>query len=158
MLSPDSTPHHSATWALDKIKKLVELWRANVLSPGEIAAALGVTRNAVIGKANRMHLEAKKIGRPRAARFAATPRPAPKPADPPPPPEAPLSLGLTIYELAAAQCRYAEGDGPPYLFCGHAVQEGSPYCPYHHRVCYFPLSPARRELAQPLSEWRGARY
>ena len=139
--------HHSATWSLDNIKKLIELWREH--PAGKIAALLGVTRNAVIGKANRMHLE-RKPNNPSKPKPVREPRFIPKPPVPPPPapvvlPKAPPSLGLTIYEIADDECRYAEGDGPPFLFCGHAVAPGSSYCPYHKRLCYFPLSPVRRD-------------
>lgn len=42
-------------WRQDQAEALVQLWKAGV-SSGEIAVKLGVTRNAVIGKAGRLGL------------------------------------------------------------------------------------------------------
>ncbi len=49
------------TWTADKIDKLKQLW-GNGNTASEIAQIIGdVTRNAVIGKANRLNLSSKII-------------------------------------------------------------------------------------------------
>jgi GcrA cell cycle regulator len=52
-------------WTETKIDKLRQLWNADELSAALIAEKLGVTRNAVIGKAARLGLKTKDSGRPR---------------------------------------------------------------------------------------------
>jgi len=42
---------------------------------------------------------------------------------------------LAFNDIERWDCRYVYGDGP-FTFCGHAVQEGSSYCPGHHDLCW----------------------
>lgn len=44
------------TWTDERIALLKQLWTRDGLSAGQIAATLGVTRNAVIGKVHRLGL------------------------------------------------------------------------------------------------------
>ena len=63
-----------SAWTDDKVEKLKELWGTG-LTAAQIAETLGgVSRNAVIGKANRLGLS--KPGRPRTQKTAAPAAPA----------------------------------------------------------------------------------
>lgn len=49
------------------------------------------------------------------------------------------SLEVPLIDLEPDQCKYATNKAAPgemHLFCGHPQQEGSPYCPAHHRIVY----------------------
>jgi GcrA cell cycle regulator len=147
-------------WPDELVARLKELWPDYEAS--QIAAIFRMTRNAIIGKANRLGLAQKKRPAKRtkqpyrpAAKFY--PKPQYFPPQQPPPvimPELPF-LNRTIEELAPGECRYPSGERVPYLFCGQPVQHSSSYCAHHHRLVYYPLSPSRRELYRPMSEWRG---
>jgi hypothetical protein len=54
--------HMMDTWTEDAVATLRERWAAGD-SAGDIAAALGVSRNSVIGKASRLGL-ARHVSRP----------------------------------------------------------------------------------------------
>ena len=106
-----------------------------------------LTRNAMIGKANRLGISISIVDRI----VARKPR-RPKAAVPLIPiDEAPLDLGpveplleeqpprmIGIIELSWNTCRYPHGDEAPYLYCGEAVHHGA-YCQEHARLCYIQL-------------------
>lgn len=151
-------------WPDERSQQLAKLWEDDSLSAAEIAAALGITRNAVLGRAHRMELPSRKVvsrrlgggplvqkqRKPRAAPGRTAPfRPLPEPARGPSPAAAPAprydieasaSLGLDILDLRRDQCRYPDpaGDpamGVPFTFCGHRVAPGSSYCQPHKMIC-----------------------
>jgi len=145
------------TWTDERVAELKQLWGEG-LSASQIARALGgVTRNGVIGKIHRLGL-AGRAGPRRTYEQSGTG--APKP---PPPPEAPQPLVLengqhvTTITLTHRMCRYPLGDPalPDFHYCGVAHKEGSPYCAYHHHVCFVALPKprgGRRAKAEPLKE------
>ena len=52
---------------------------------------------------------------------------------------APLPLGLTIFQLTDTTCRFPLDERDSYgiyKFCGHKTREGSPYCAHHHDRCH----------------------
>ena len=94
------------------------------------------SRNAVLGKANRMKLLAgharERDGRPAKKRDI---RPRAKPSVAPPlapaEPSEPRHVGLL--ELIRHDCRFPFGDGP-FTFCGCPVWQDKPYCADHVQI------------------------
>lgn len=139
---------HCSDWTDERVETLKTLW-VKGLSCSQIANELGyVTRNAVIGKASRLHLEPRK-DRHNAYRstkkklvrnlignsvfsFERATEPVeftPVVIDLPP-----LNIGLL--DLAHGQCRYPVTTDLPFLFCGHAQQKDSSYCGHHHAATH----------------------
>lgn len=144
-----------STWTDDRIAQLTKLFGEGY-SCAQIAAELGdATRNAVIGKVNRLGLSREKqirvkVDAPRAPReHKARIRIA-------------RSNGnsnsqrvfiaseteqyrlrcveieprhLTLMDLEKDDCTYPYGDGP-FTYCGHPKREGSSYCVPHHHLCW----------------------
>lgn len=128
------------TWDEARLDRLRELWPTT--SARDIARELNVTRNAVIGKARRLRLQAKALargpkpgaGKPpsknpkkkpgrivaEAGLIVSRTKPAPIVAEPPPPPS-PIDGGISILDLENHHCRQIIGVGLDQLarFCGH---------------------------------------
>jgi GcrA cell cycle regulator len=126
------------------------------LSSSQLGAQLGVTRNAVIGRANRIGLEplrainsifdgvnqARRIARDRAPKvkvvkpvqLKVVALPAPTVDDN----AIPLEQRRTFFELGAHDCRWPVGDPqePGFFFCGAVQRDDSPYCAAHHFIAY----------------------
>jgi GcrA cell cycle regulator len=142
------------SWTIENIATLKSLWTKGETASA-IAKALGnVTRNAVIGKAHRLHLTAhpprpsssvsktkrSKHSRSRApkhARAHGSARPL-VPArgianltDPPP-------TKITTAMLQAEHCHWPEGDPrrSDFHYCGRRILQGQRYCPHHYERAY----------------------
>lgn len=135
-------------WTEEREAALRTMWTAGA-SARDIAVAIGgqFTRCSVIGKAHRLHLEKRERPvssgprqKPPRQRYVAFHRthgrniiwpvaPTPR-AAPAAPPDEPASLNIPLLDLTPQHCRWPHGEGP-YLFCGHAAEDGSPYCSYH---------------------------
>ena len=103
----------------------------------EIGAKIGVSNSAVCGQARRLGLAPRK-GKVRAGQTKPAHQPERKVSDilaahpkttPAPAPPATIKNGCA-FPL------WSTGAAPNYEYCGAERQEGSPYCPEHHRVCY----------------------
>jgi len=154
-----SATNASLTWTEERVELLKEHFAAG-LTCREIAADIGVTRNAVIGKLSRLHLtrgdprgrrRAEKTGRPTSAR--SNPRRA-KPLHrlilifdlfgTPVSPEDPASIDegnrRSLLELGPNQCRWpiSTPGAADFCFCGNNASEGESYCPGHIRLAYRP--------------------
>jgi GcrA cell cycle regulator len=117
----------------DRLRVLV----AEGKSFSAMAAELGVTRNACIGKAHRLRLPSgPKVAKPR------PPPPVPwRAANPKPPPPAkaakPRRSGgaVAFMGLTDKTCRWPlfAGDEPFHMkrYCGRVPVTGSPYCKTH---------------------------
>lgn len=147
--------------------KLLSMWRAGKTAR-EIAADLGTTRNAVIGKIFRLRNRGVDLSRAVTAALPKPPKPekpakkekpaAPKAVWPPPlttDEKAALlaerkaklarerrARGIKFADLGARDCRYIINAGRPadYLFCGDIREPGKPYCKEHSELCYRPDS------------------
>lgn len=122
-------------------------------SASEIGLRFGVSRNAVIGKINRLGLLLPNHGGHRScAARPVKPRPARKTKFQPRTPsrpavdDAPLvpfeGLGVTLLDLTEETCRWPNGDpgSPDFRFCGGKSVTGLPYCAFHSRMAYQPRS------------------
>lgn len=142
----DSGPATRGGWTEERVERLKALWREG-LSGSKIARELGgVTRSAVIAKAHRLGLSARRIPnkpgkaiRTRGLPKTRAPMPKPKPAQlktektrpKPKPTDEPEPLNIPLEQLERGQCKWSVTEGDPHLFCGHPTKEGSPYCQHH---------------------------
>jgi GcrA cell cycle regulator len=145
-------------WTSDRIELLKRCFGAG-LTCSEIAREIGVTRNAVIGKMNRLGLSRPRdtlgLEQKRAAKAARSTSPHAKAwrpgvaaqrrmlmaAFPEPQPrdeEIPTGPGCSLLDLNAGKCRWPIG-GPKVTdiwFCGNEPLPGLPYCLGHARLAY----------------------
>lgn len=143
-------------WTPEKIAELSRLWSEG-LTTSEIGKRLGISKNAVVGKAHRMRLAARPSPIKRLAR-PAVPRPAPARAVTPAaaaPPSAqvspPRSTGQPkrVVELSAHGCRWPIGHPgePGFHFCSERAVVGKPYCAEHAAMAYVRVKPKAGEAA-----------
>lgn len=121
-----------SVWTDDRIAELGRLWKEG-LSTAEIGRRLGISKNAVVGKAHRLNLPA----RPSPIRnppLRMAPRPSPEPeVMPPPPPKV-----VTIAAGKGPSCQWPHGHPgqPGFHFCGKPAAAGKPYCSEHVSQAY----------------------
>jgi GcrA cell cycle regulator len=152
---------HGTTWTSERVEQLKGCFGAG-LSCSQIAAEIGVTRNAVIGKMNRLGLSRPKHVRPKEPaqkRAAWRPRALTRLQillQPPPEPLAraePTLLhdgrGCSLLELSPGKCRWpiSEPGAEHFCFCGNQQVDGLPYCVGHARMAY-------KSAARPRSSAR----
>jgi GcrA cell cycle regulator len=122
-----------------RVQTLKQLW--GTYSARWIAVHLGMTRNAVIGKAHRLGLERQKTANRPGERQRPHKRkpppivvivPAPLPPDPPKPPPS----GVKLVDLERHHCRWPLGEPRDMLFCGQPKWELTSYCPFHVKQAY----------------------
>jgi len=155
----------TATWTAERIEQLRH-YVVNGLTCSQIAAQIGVSRNAVIGKIHRLGLAS---GRPAATPARACPprsrRPraftqrhmlrliyaqAPGIADAGETGVAPVESAqrCSLIELAQGKCRWPLSDpgAADFAFCGNEAAPGFSYCAGHARMAY--RSPAQRRAVR----------
>lgn len=150
-------------WSDEAVAALVRL-RGEGRTASQIAQALKVTRNAVIGQLNRRGLggpneqsaserkienakakakakakAGKKVRRSRARPHfpdgLAPAQPSPVVSEALPPSEMAPATAAPLLDLAPGCCRWPYGDGP-FVFC--AARAHGPYCAGHARMAYRP--------------------
>lgn len=141
------------TWTDERVEELSRLW-ASGYSASAIGRMLGVSKNAVVGKAHRMRLESRPSPIRRDQRTPArrrVPMPAqtlpqqPVVASPPPPPPR-----WTVRRNSdGPSCLWPIGDpgDTDFHFCGGQAVEGKPYCPEHCARAYITRSRGENEAA-----------
>jgi GcrA cell cycle regulator len=118
-------------WTDERLEELKKLW-AQGLSISQIGEALGVSRNAIAGKAHRMGLPKRPspISKPKAE----------KPVVEPVVEEQDLPLRLELRQLvwSRSKCCWPTGDPKKngFVFCGDTVVPGKPYCLPHCKEAY----------------------
>lgn len=142
-------------WTQERIETLKRMW-ATKASASEIGAAMGVSKNSIIGMRKRLDLPERRSGArrrkpkpqerepqklklqkpPSGKRFLIPPskRPLPKLAPKPQTDtEAPAPLMLDIIDLTERTCKWPVTSELPIKFCGHEKPCGVPYCDFHRR-------------------------
>ena len=126
-------------WTEDKVGELRRLWELG-LSASAIGKQLGVSKNAVVGKAHRLKLPSRpspiREGRSAPRRPRATPkvvRPKLRAIPRPQPKRRPMPLSTRGHT-----CQWPIGDptDEDFRFCGSAAVEGKPYCEEHCERAY----------------------
>jgi GcrA cell cycle regulator len=133
-------------WTGEMVSELRKLW-AYGISASRIGKTLGVTKNAVVGKAHALGLPGRKSGGRKGmhgkavkVRAAKKPRKVAPPVEPAPSPVEPVfedtSQNPTILTIGMHQCRFPlwGHDERPTInspFCGLPVKPGVSYCPAH---------------------------
>jgi GcrA cell cycle regulator len=153
------------SWTDERIELLKKLWDQG-LSASQIAdqLAMGVTRNAVIGKAHRLGLKSRpspvkteasapaKAAKEAAATAApAAPSAAPAPAAPKKAKVPAKPQRVTLLDLSDKICKWPIGHpgDEDFHFCGKPVNPGTPYCAEHCAQAYQAQLP-RRDRRPPL--------
>jgi len=148
------------TWTLERVEQLRSCVVTG-LTCSQIAAQIGVSRNAVIGKIHRLGLSP---GRPPGGAARSCPPRARHPRAPDqrqrlrlmwsagaPAADAgtaPATVDSTqpcsLLDLDRGKCRWPLGDpvAGDFSFCGNAAADGFSYCAGHARMAY--RAPARR--------------
>jgi GcrA cell cycle regulator len=157
-------------WTAEAIERLKALW-AEGHSTAEIGRRMGISKNAVVGKAHRLNLPA----RPSPIRRDAAPRPAPVPRAPRPVPAArmappmmravaappPVAVAAAppapvVRAFPAARPRFGSRSccwpiGEPgtsgFRFCGAEPMSGKPYCTEHAALAYVKPRDRREDAA-----------
>ena len=162
-------------WTDERVELLKKLWAEGLSASQIAAELGGITRNAVIGKVHRLGLSGRakspssSVPRPRKPRTHTHMLRVPRPAmrgntalaarlapgyelEPELEPELieniiPLGQRCSILELTEDKCHWPIGDpgAADFFFCGGRAIEGLPYCSYHSRVAYQPVSDRRRD-------------
>ena len=122
-------------WTDERLDELKKLW-AEGLSISQIGEALGVSRNAIAGKAHRIGLPK----RPSPISKSKTEKAELVVKDDEP--DLPLRLELRQLEWSRSKCCWPTGDPKKsgFVFCGHKVVPGKPYCLSH---CYEAYTTSR---------------
>ena len=153
-------------WTPELVKELEKLWKKG-LTTMEIGNQLGLSKNAVVGKAHRLGLES----RPSPIKYENVKRVASKAIhkketteesdvsgtssspvfkSEPLPPEINIHKskkhkGVALVDLKPNSCRWPEGDpkDPNFHFCGERVAPGKIYCPAHCAIAYTGIFKAK---------------
>jgi GcrA cell cycle regulator len=142
------------SWTEERIDRLKAMW-ADGATASQIAEDLGgVSRNAVIGKAHRLGLEARpspvKPGEEKASKAKAKAAPAPEPAAPEPPPARKAAAAPERRADAAPAPRQSSSDGMQYRSIGPGgfIRQG----PGDTQAPIPPAPPRRLVPAKPSPE------
>tara|TARA_B100000963_G_scaffold56644_1_gene44704 strand:+ start:67 stop:465 length:399 start_codon:yes stop_codon:yes gene_type:complete len=124
---------NNSVWDEEKLNKLKKLWDQG-LPITKIGIEIGVSRNAIAGKAHRLGLPKRnspisKSGDPRKNQDT-----SPKNSSQ----QLPLKIMLREVEWSRNRCCWPIGDPklPGFSFCGTSIIPGRPYCEEHSNLAY----------------------
>ena len=124
---------NNSVWDENKLNKLKKLWDEG-MPITKIGIEIGVSRNAIAGKAHRMGLPKRnspisKSGDPRKNQVASSKENTKN---------LPLKLMLREVEWSRNRCCWPIGDPklPGFSFCGTSIVPGRPYCEEHSNLAY----------------------
>jgi GcrA cell cycle regulator len=162
-------------WDTDTINRLRYEWALGTAT-AEIGRKLGVSKNAIVGKAHRLDLDSRpspiqrgseSLGRsPTTRRLPqslpplpslqdAAPAPAPAPRPAPviqairlPVEPKPLPPVRPIVRRAPRECCWPIGEPgkPAFRFCGGPAELGRPYCDEHSKLAYARVRDRKEDL------------
>ena len=124
---------NNSVWDEQKLNKLKKLWDEG-LPITKIGIEIGVSRNAIAGKAHRLGLPKRnspisKSGDPRKNQNTLSKNTAQ---------QLPLKIMLREVEWSRNRCCWPIGDPklPGFSFCGTSIIPGRPYCEKHSILAY----------------------
>ena len=124
---------NNSVWDDKKLNKLKKLWDEG-LPITKIGIELGVSRNAIAGKAHRLGLPKRnspisKSGDPRKNQEISSKNTTQ---------QLPLKILLREVEWSRNRCCWPIGDPklPGFAFCGTSIIPGRPYCEEHSNLAY----------------------
>lgn len=122
-------------WTHEAVDTLRQLWTDRSVTTEGIGIRLGMSKNAVIGKARRLGLP-----------FRRNPTP-PKP-----------TRGAAHAYAPPRTCAWPMGDprSPDFHFCGEAAIDGKPYCREHADRAYVRYRSAKEANAHIVQQIGGA--
>ena len=102
-------------WTEERVTLLRQFWEAGI-GTAEIGERLGMTKNAVIGKAHRIGLKARRAS--------------------------PKRSRARLLRLNGQSCQWPFGDPgePDFHFCGKPAMPGKSYCPDHFARAYIRVT------------------
>ena len=124
---------NNSVWDEEKLNKLKKLWDEG-LPITKIGIEIGVSRNAIAGKAHRLGLPKRnspisKSGDPRKNQEISSKNTTQ---------QLPLKIMLREVEWSRNRCCWPIGDPklPGFSFCGTSIIPGRPYCEEHSNLAY----------------------
>ena len=124
---------NNSVWDEEKLNKLKKLWDEG-LPITKIGIEIGVSRNAIAGKAHRLGLPKRnspisKSGDPRKNQVTSSKNTTQ---------QLPLKIMLREVEWSRNRCCWPIGDPklPGFSFCGTSIIPGRPYCEEHSNLAY----------------------
>ncbi|MBO4519616.1 MAG: global cell cycle regulator GcrA-like protein [Alphaproteobacteria bacterium] len=136
-------------WTDEQVEELKRLWDKG-LTTGEIGKALGVSKNAVVGKAHRLGLNSRpspirrgdddvnsapeNTEKATAAKKKKTAKSEPAKKSQ----EKEKKKLFTVNDLTSSSCRWPIGDpkDEDFHFCGKEALPDKPYCAEHAAIAY----------------------
>ncbi len=154
------------SWTSEKVEKLKELWSKG-LTASQIAESLGdTTRNAVIGKAHRLNLEARAPSKQSSSSRSRENKQAPKRSSAPMSRKAKFQSILldknfeaenpkSLEELTEETCKWPIGhpNEEKFYFCGRKPEGEFPYCKLHVLYAFQPKNQKEEDLGDEIPEF-----